>query len=54
MGDFNYDPNKKGAETEVDREIRQFLGQINLNDVSYSEACAPRTTLLQKEALSHR
>ena len=38
VGDFNYDPRRKGAETEVDRELWMFVEEMRLQDVSYSGA----------------
>ena len=38
VGDFNYDPQRRGAETEVDREVRMFVEEMRLQDVSYSGA----------------
>ena len=41
VGDFNYDPRRRGAETEVDREVRKFVEEMRLQDVSYSGAPGP-------------
>ena len=41
VGDFNYDPRRRGAETEVDREVRMFVEDMRLWDVSYSGAPGP-------------
>ena len=41
VGDFNYDPRRRGAETEVDREARKFVEEMRLQDVSYSGAPRP-------------
>ena len=41
VGDFNYDPRRRGAETEVDREVRMFVEEMRLQDVSYSGAPGP-------------
>ena len=41
VGDFNYDPRRRGAETEVDREVRRFVEEMTLQDVSYSGAPGP-------------
>ena len=41
VGDFNYDPQRRGAETEVDREVRIFVEEMRLQDVSYSGAPGP-------------
>ena len=41
VGDFNYDPRRRGAETEVDSEVRMFVGEMRLQDVSYSGAAGP-------------
>ena len=41
VGDFNYDPRRRGAETEVDREVRMFVEEMMLQDVSYSGAPGP-------------
>ena len=41
VGDFNYDPRLRGAETEVDREVRMFVEEMRLQDVSYSGAPGP-------------
>ena len=34
VGEFNYDPRRRGAETEVDREVRMFVEEMRLKDVS--------------------
>ena len=36
VGDFNYDPRRRGAETEVDREVRLFVEEMRLQDLSYN------------------
>ena len=41
VGDFNYDPRRRGAETEVDREVRMFVEEMRLQDASYSGAPGP-------------
>ena len=41
VGDFKYDPRRRGAETEVDREVRKFVEEMRLQDVSYSGAPGP-------------
>ena len=41
VGDFNYDPRRRGAETEVDREVRKFVEEMRLQDVLYSAAPSP-------------
>ena len=41
VGDFNYDPWRRGAETEVDREVRMFVEEMRLQDVSYSGVAGP-------------
>ena len=41
VGDFNYDPRRRGAETEVDREVRLFVDEMGPQDVSYNEASGP-------------
>ena len=41
VGDFNYDPRRRGAETEVDREVRKFVEEMRLQDVLYSGAPGP-------------
>ena len=41
VGDFNYDPRRRGAETEVDREVRLFVEEMRLQDVSYNGASGP-------------
>ena len=41
VGDCNYDPRRRGAETEVDREVRLFVEEMRLQDVSYSEVPGP-------------
>ena len=41
VGDFNYDPRRKGAKTEMDREVRFFVEEMRLHDVSYSGAPGP-------------
>ena len=38
VGEFNYDPWRRGAGTEVDREVRMFVEELQLQDVSYSGA----------------
>ena len=38
VGHFNYDPRRRGAETEVDGEVRMFVEEMRLQDVSYSGA----------------
>ena len=41
VGDFNYDPRRIGAETEVDQKVRLFVEEMRLQDVSYNEALGP-------------
>ena len=41
VGDFNYNSRRRGAETEVDREVRMFVEEMRLQDVSYSGAPGP-------------
>ena len=41
VGDFNYDPRRRGTETEVDREVRMFVEEMRLQDVLYSGAPGP-------------
>ena len=41
VGDFNYHPRRRGVETEVDREVRKFVEEMRLQDVSYSGALGP-------------
>ena len=41
VGDFNYDPRRRGAKTEVHREVRKFVEEMRLQDVSYSGAPGP-------------
>ena len=41
VGDFNYDPRRRGAGTEMDREVRLFLEEMRLQDVSYHGALGP-------------
>ena len=41
VGDFNYDPRRRGSETEMDRELRKFLEEMRLQDVSYSGVPGP-------------
>ena len=41
VGDFNYDRRRRGAETEVDLEVRIFVEEMALQDVSYSGAPDP-------------
>ena len=48
--DFNYDPRRRGAETEVNREVRMFPEDMRLQDVSYSGAPGPRNTRHRKAA----
>ena len=50
VGDYNYDPRRRGAETEVDREVRMFVEEMRLQDVSYSGGQATRTTRHRKAA----
>ena len=46
--DFNYDPRRSGAGTEVDREVRLSVEQILLQDVSYNGAPCPSHYLAAK------
>ena len=39
--DFNYDPRRRGTEAEVDREVRMFLEEMRLQNVSCSGAPGP-------------
>ena len=41
VGDFNYDPRRRGAETEVDREVRKFVEEMRLRDLLYSGVPGP-------------
>ena len=41
VGNFNYAPRRRGAETEVDREVQKFVEEMRLQDVSYSGALDP-------------
>ena len=41
VGDFNYDPRRRGAETQVDREVQMFVEEKGLQNVSYSGAPGP-------------
>ena len=41
VGDLNYDPRRRGAETELDREVRMSVEEMRLQDVSYSGAPGP-------------
>ena len=41
VGDFNYHSRRRGAETEVEREVRMFVEEMRLQDVSYSGAPGP-------------
>ena len=41
VGDFKYDPRRRGAGAEVDREVRMFVKKMRLQDVSYSWATGP-------------
>ena len=41
VGDFNYDPRRRGAETEVDRGVRKLVEEMRLQDVLYSKAPGP-------------
>ena len=41
VGDFKYDPRGRGAETEVNREVRMFVEEMRLQDVLYSVAPGP-------------
>ena len=38
VGDFNYDPRRRGAETEGDPEVQLFVEEMRLQDVSYNGA----------------
>ena len=38
LGDFNYDPRRSGAETQVGREVRLCVEEMRLQDVSYNGA----------------
>ena len=38
VGDFNYEPNRKGTEIEVDDKIRQFVEETGLQNVSHNRA----------------
>ena len=53
VGDFNYDPRMRGAETEVHREVWMFVKEMQLQDVSYSgapDSQAPHTNRYRKAA----
>ena len=39
--DFNYDPRRSGAETDVGREWTLFFEETPLQDVSYNGAPGP-------------
>ena len=41
VGDFKYDPRRRGAEMEVDRKVRMLVEQMQLRDVSYSGVPGP-------------
>ena len=41
LGDFNCDHLMRGAKTEVDPEMRMFVEEMQLQDVSYSGALGP-------------
>ena len=41
VGDFNHNPRRRGAETEVDREVQLILEEMRLQDVSYNGAPGP-------------
>ena len=41
VGDFNYNPRKRGTEREVDREVQMFVEEMRLQDVSHSGAPGP-------------
>ena len=41
FGDFNYNPQRQGAETDVDQEVRLFVEKTGLQDVSYNGARGP-------------
>ena len=41
IGDFNYESRRRGAGTEMDREVRLFVEEIRLQDVSYHGAPGP-------------
>ena len=41
VGDFNYYPGRRGVETEVNREVRMFVDEMRLQDVSYSGTLGP-------------
>ena len=36
VGEFNYDPRSSGAETKVNQEVRLFVEEMGLQDVSYN------------------
>ena len=52
--DFNYDPNRKGAETEVDKEPKPFVEEIGLQDVSYNGAPGPSHYPAPEESAASR
>ena len=41
LGDFNYNRRRRGTETDVDCEVRMFVEEMRLQDVSYSGAPNP-------------
>ena len=41
VGDFHYDPRRRGTETEVDGEVWMFVEEMRIQDVSYSGAPGP-------------
>ena len=41
VGDVNYDPRRRGTETELDREVRKFVEEMRQQDVLYSGAPGP-------------
>ena len=43
VGDFNYNPRRSSAETEMDREVRLLVEEMRLQDVSYNGAAGPLT-----------
>ena len=41
VADFNYDPNRRSVETELDGEVSMFVREMWLRDVSYNRARGP-------------
>ena len=48
LGYYSYDPNWQSAETEVDREVKMFVQEMGLQDMSYNGAPGPSHYPAQK------